>query len=223
MHGATSAAAERAEAARYALLRRLAPAMRHHLVVNLQPIGMVYELMDHRLRAPQPDLDHVQAGAHKIHGFAQAALHSCLDVVAWLAPDEPASTTCERGVEECMGLLASSLAFAGYAVRTELEPTTGEVSQSAVRHVLTAALVQGTDAVPPPAALDLTAKPCPAGLEVRLLMCPETAGATNTLVPTYRALGWEDVEALAKAEGVSLARVADGVVLTFPWMRVPLQ
>ena len=41
-----------AEAARYALLRRLAPSMRHHLVVNLQPIGMIYEVMDRRLRAP---------------------------------------------------------------------------------------------------------------------------------------------------------------------------
>ena len=40
-----------AEAARYALIRRLAPSMRHHLVVNLQPIGMIYEVMDRRLRA----------------------------------------------------------------------------------------------------------------------------------------------------------------------------
>src|SRR6478736_3068522 len=118
------------EAARYALLRRLAPAMRHHLVVNLQPIGMVYELMDHRLRGPQPDLAHVQAGAHKIHGFAKAALHSCLDLVAWLAPDEPVSTPCRSCVEECMGLLASSLAFAGYAVRADVQATSGEVSQS---------------------------------------------------------------------------------------------
>src|SRR6185369_7993641 len=45
-----------AEAARYALLRRLAPSMRHHLVVNLQPIGMIYEVMDRRLRAPEPAL-----------------------------------------------------------------------------------------------------------------------------------------------------------------------
>ncbi|NNU44225.1 hypothetical protein [Ramlibacter montanisoli] len=50
---ATMAPAE-AEAARYALLRRLAPSFRHHLVVNLQPIGMIYEVMERRLRAPAP-------------------------------------------------------------------------------------------------------------------------------------------------------------------------
>src|SRR3954453_9318442 len=76
-----------AEAARYALLRRLAPSMRHHLVVNLQPIGMIYEVMDRRLRAATPDVASLQDSAGKINGFAKAALASCIDVVGWLAPD----------------------------------------------------------------------------------------------------------------------------------------
>jgi hypothetical protein len=59
-----------AEAARYALLRRLAPSMRHHLVVNLQPIGMIYEVMERRLRADPPDLHEVHESAQKINGFA---------------------------------------------------------------------------------------------------------------------------------------------------------
>ena len=70
---AVPASVARAEAARYALLRRLAPSMRHHLVVNLQPIGMIYEVMDRRLRAPSPDLASIHEGAHKINGFARAA------------------------------------------------------------------------------------------------------------------------------------------------------
>ena len=86
-----------AESARYTLLRRLAPSMRHHLVVNLQPIGMIYEVMDRRLRAPQPDLSTVHESAHKINGFARAALASCLDVVSWLAPEEGAASTVQEG------------------------------------------------------------------------------------------------------------------------------
>jgi hypothetical protein len=221
MHGATFAAAERAEAARYALLRRLAPAMRHHLVVNLQPIGMVYELMDHRLRGPQPDFAHVQAGAHKIHGFAREALRSCLDLVAWLAPDAPVSTPGRSGVDECMGLLASSLAFAGYAVRADVQATSGEVSQSAVRHVLTAALVHCTDAVASPAELDLAAVARPAGLEVMLSVRRVAGDSGNAIAATYRPLAWTDVDALAQAEGVAVARTGDGMVLTFPWVRSP--
>jgi hypothetical protein len=56
---------EAAEAARYALLRRLAPSIRHHLVVNLQPIGMIYEVLDRRLRATEPQLDGVRDSAQR--------------------------------------------------------------------------------------------------------------------------------------------------------------
>src|SRR6476661_7410911 len=91
-------AAGLAEAARYALLRRLAPSMRHQLVVNLQPIGMVWEVLDRRLRAPQPDIAQVHGSARQIHGFARAALDASLDVVTWLAPQDGATTAVADGV-----------------------------------------------------------------------------------------------------------------------------
>jgi len=125
-------ASHQAEAARYALLRRLAPSMRHHLVVNLQPIGMIYEVMDRRLRAPEPDLADVHESAHKINGFARAALDSCLDVVTWLAPDEAAQTSVADGVRECLGLLATGLTFRGYAVRNEMSAVPGRVPPAGI-------------------------------------------------------------------------------------------
>ena len=94
-----------AEAARYTLLRRLAPSMRHHLVVNLQPIGMIYEVMERRLKAPRPDLADVHESAQKINGFAKAALNSCLDVITWLAP----TTRCSPAPKPaCANALACS-------------------------------------------------------------------------------------------------------------------
>lgn len=210
--------AERADAARYALLRRLAPAMRHHLVVNLQPIAMVNEVMDRRLRAAEPDLAQVQAGAHKIHGFARAALHSCLDVVAWLAPEEPAATGVEQGVGECVSLLATSLAFAGYALRTDLQPCDGQVDQCAVRHVLTAALVHCTDTCPAPGEVQVSSVPRAEGLQVTLQVAGKAGEERTAVLPAYRPLAWTDVQALADAEDVSLARTPQGVRLTFPWI-----
>src|SRR5512133_3692186 len=119
------APARLAEAARYTLLRRLAPSMRHHLVVNLQPIGMIYEVMDRRLKAPRPDLADVHESAQKINGFAKAALNSCLDVITWLAPDDEVLTSAEAGVRECLGLLATSLTFRGYTLRDEVATLSG--------------------------------------------------------------------------------------------------
>jgi hypothetical protein len=195
-----------AEAARYALLRRLAPSMRHHLVVNLQPIGMVYEVMDRRLRAAQPDLAEVHDSAHKINGFARAALASCLDVVSWLAPDEEVLAPATEGVRECLGLLATSLTFRGYSIRNEIGALAGDVRRSAIRTVLTASLVHVTDENPAPAELVLSSEAQPGALVLVLTLRPTAGEQGFSPEPPYRPIEWRDVEALAASESVSVSR-----------------
>jgi hypothetical protein len=207
------------EAARYALLRRLAPSMRHHLVVNLQPISMIYEVMDRRLRAPAPDLATVHDSAHKINGFARAALNSCLDVVTWLSPDEAAVSTVAEGVRECVGLLATSLSFRGYAMRNDVETLPGQIQRTAIRSVLTAALIHITDEVGPPADLVLTAQARPAGVEIVLAVRPTDGDQGFANEAAYRRLEWADVQALAAAESVDLARQDQRLSLTFAWVQ----
>ena len=207
-----------AEAARYALLRRLAPSMRHHLVVNLQPIGMIYEVMDRRLRAPTPDLASVHDCAQKINGFARAALDSCLDVVTWLAPDQGAATPVAAGVRECVGLLATSLGFRGYAMRNEVAPLQGEVSRASLRNVLTSALIYLTDQSPPPADLVLTAVAEAAGLRLALTLRPTDGSQGFANEAGYRKLDWADVQALAHAESVQFERDGQSLQLLVPWM-----
>ncbi len=212
----------RAEAARYALLRRLAPSMRHHLVVNLQPIGMIYEVMERRLRAPRPDLADLQASAEKIHGFTRAALRSCLDVVGWLAPDGSAATSSLDGTRECAGLLATSLSFRGYTLRNEVDALEGEVGLAAMRTVLTAALVECTDRLAPPAEVVLSSRCLDSGLQLLVEARPAAGEEGSALPPAYRALDLEDVQALAAAEQVDELRPSPGrTVLEFPWVRPP--
>ena len=207
-----------AESARYALLRRLAPSMRHHLVVNLQPIGMIYEVMDRRLKAPQPDLADVHESAHKINGFAKAALSSCLDVVTWLAPDEEVLTTVEAGVRECVGLLATSLTFRGYNLRNEVGPVPGELRRSAIRNVLTAALIYVTDQTLAPADVVLTADRGESALLLTLALRPTEGEPSFTAEPAYRRLELADVEALAAAESAEVTPEGRLLIrLALPW------
>jgi hypothetical protein len=209
-----------AEAARYALLRRLAPSMRHHLVVNLQPIGMIYEVMDRRLRAPQPNFAEVHEGAHKINGFARAALDSCLDVVTWLAPEEGALSTVADGVRECLGLLTTSFTFRGYAVRNETVPLNGQIQRSAIRNVLTAALIHLTDENPAPADLVLTLEATSEAAVLTVTVRPNDSEAGVPAEPAYRALDASDLEALAAAESVQIAREGkQRLRLAIPWAR----
>lgn len=206
-----------AESARYALLRRLAPSMRHHLVVNLQPIGMIYEVMDRRLRAPVPDLAHVQDSAGKINGFAKAALGACIDVVGWLAPDEAAQSTVQEGVRECSSLLATSLSFRGYALRNEVAEVSRPVGRAPLRALLSAALLFCTDHTEAPAELVITAQAQPDG--ARILVHVRRTGGDKGLggEANYRKLEWSDIEALAAADGVSVQRTGDDVELHLPW------
>jgi hypothetical protein len=206
------------EAARYALLRRLAPSMRHHLVVNLQPIGMIYEVMERRLKSPEPNLGDVHDSAQKINGFAKAALNSCLDVVTWLAPDEAVLTTAEAGVRECLSLVATSLTFRGYAMRNEVADIPREIRRSSLRNVLTALLIHATDQTSAPADVVLSAQGTDAGLTLTLTLRPTEGEPSFAGEPPYRRLEWADVEALAAAEAVMLARSGNQrMQVTIPW------
>jgi hypothetical protein len=207
-----------AEAAHYALLRRLAPSFRHHLVVNLQPIGMICEVMDRRLRASAPDLAHVQDSANKINGFAKAALHSCVDVVGWLAPDASASVAVHDAVRECAALLATSLSFRGYALRNEVTAAPGMVRRAGIRSLSTAALLYCTDHLPAPADLVLTAFGEADGACLRVDVRRNDGENTFRGEAHYRALEWQDLQALAEANGVRLARDGERLELRLPWV-----
>jgi hypothetical protein len=203
------------EAARYALLRRIAFAMRHHMVVHLQPIGMITEVTERRLRLPQPDLAQVHESMGKVNGFARAAVQSCLEVVSWLAPEEGAVVALDAGVRECMDMLRSNFSFRGFALKDETGSAAIEVSRAAVRNVLPACLLALTDRAPSPAEVVVTAQvqPGQAVLSVELLATAGAAGVTGDA--PYRLLEWSEVDALAQADGVELEREGSRVQLAF--------
>jgi hypothetical protein len=211
----TSAAAE---AARYALLRRLAPSMRHHLVVNLQPIGMVYEIMDRRLRAPEPNYAEVKEGAHKISGYARAALASCVDVVTWLAPDDAARCTAAQGIAECLSLIATGFTFRGFSLREEGAEVQGEVRRASFRNVVTGAFLWLSDEHTPPAQISIRAEKANEGLVVVLALAPSEGQPGFSTAPAYRPLTRGDIQALADADQVALSRDGATVRITLPWV-----
>ena len=204
------------EAARYALLRRLALAMRHELVVHLQPIALITEIRERRLVSPEPDLEQVHEGLTRINGFSRAAVQSCLDVVSWLAPEDGIVIALDAGVQECVALLRSDFTFRGFTLTSDVGEAPLAVARTGLRNVLPACLL---------ALTDRAVSPCDIVLKARL--APDMAVLTVTLRPgqgrtgyageaPYRLLEWHEVEALASADGVGLARDGDDARLVFP-------
>lgn len=203
-----------AEAARYALTRRLLPVLRHHMVVHLQPIGMIYEVLERKLAMVNPDLGAVREGLAKINFLARSSVASCLDVVTWLAPDANTSIGVGDGVAECVSTVNGDFRFRGFTVTNECGDAPLRVSQAALREVFTAALIAITDSAEEP--VDLLLQIRLAGSQAVISVHTRQGKATGfTSDIGYRALGWSDVEALAQAHQVHLQKDGAQAVFTF--------
>ncbi|HEX7889861.1 MAG TPA: hypothetical protein VF522_10920 [Ramlibacter sp.] len=203
----------RVEAARYALLRRLTLAMRHRMVVHLQPIGLITQVIERRLRDTTPDMARIGQDMGKVNDFARSAVHANLDVVSWLAPDAAQVASLDASIEECIALLGSHFSFRGFQLRHEAGDHGHQVSQAAIRALLPAVLFGLSDDAQAPAEIVVRAEREAPAVQVEVVQAsgPDGDGA----LPPYRPLGWDEIGALAVAEGAHIERSENGVRLRF--------
>lgn len=204
-----------AEAARYALLRRVAPALRHHLAGTLQPIGMVAAIMDRRLQAAQPDLTVIRDSSKSITTLTRSAAGASMGLLTWLAPKENSVGPLHASVEECIGMLTTELAFRGLSVSNTIETSDMATSVFALRSVFTAALIALTDAALTPARIVISSNAADGQLRVVISVSSEPGAVAAEDPPSYRKLDWDDVQALATAEQVVLIHAAGRAEMYF--------
>ena len=206
-----------AEAARYSVLRRLAPALKHDMVVNLQAVAMMAEVLNARVERGLTNPTEFQKGVSKINRLAREAVMTCLDVAGWIEPGEEAGIRLRKGVEECVGLLAGNFNFRGFSVSQDVPDVDFEVSREALRNLLSAALITLTDSAAAPAEV-LVRSEVSAGFAVLTVRCEarESGADAMPFSGTYRQVDWADVQSLAVAESVELFRTADQIVMRIP-------
>ena len=216
-----------AEGPRYALLRRLAPALRHQMAGGFQPVTMMAAIIEKRLQAAAPDLPALAKTSKDVRQLAIAATRTSLDLIGWLAPDSEAEVALNKGVEEGLHLVATELSFRGFKCVNQTEGVAVDVALTHMRGVFAAALLAVTDAAAMPATVLVTAQPEGVDVVVTIALgeINPTAAAATTMSPdedfhlslaTYRKIDWADVEAMAAADGVALQHAATDVVLRLP-------
>lgn len=203
------------------MLRRLTPTLRHHLVGEFQPIGMIAAMVDRRLRAEQPNLVTLRENSASLGKLSRAAANNCMTIMTWVAPKGADSVALDEGVQECLGLLSTEFRFKGLVIVNEVRPPKLDgaaglaVPLNALRSVLPAALLALSDETHGAADLHVTAEPVRDGaVQITLSRRPADRPAENAGHAEYRPLTWRDVEVLAHAESVGFARIEDGVRLT---------
>jgi hypothetical protein len=206
-----------AEAAHYALLRRLAPVIRHNMAGTLQPIAMVAAMLERRLQKADADPEALLKNARDIVALSKEAAASCVDLIGWLAPKDNKPVKADAGIAECLGMVVTQLSFRGFSVTDNTGSIDAQLPQSALRNVLTAALIALTDEAATPATVLLDAQFAQGLLslhiELKLPDAPAPERAPEKL--PYRPLEWRDVRALAAQESVQLVRAANRLTLQF--------
>ena len=208
------AADARVEAARYALLRRLAPALRHGLVGKLHPVGLMSETLVRRMRTA-PEIEPARAGLEKIHELSRSAMTACSSLITWLAPEEGDGVGLEEGMAECIDLLGTDLGMRGHNLRSELSGGQARVSRSAVRNLLSAALIAQSDSLQRASDIVVRSTKTPEAPELTI----EWSEADRESMPSpddaYRRLDWEEIQLLAGAESAQCTRAAGRITLRF--------
>lgn len=213
------------EAARYGVLRRLGPALKHDMVVNLQAVTMMSEVLGAKLERGTPSQTELQNSISRIHRLARDAVANCLKVVGWIEPAEDESIGLREGVEECLALVRSNFNFRGFTIRTELPANDLELSRVLLRHLLLASLIHLTDEADGPGELLVQAQISGGSVLLSVQVKPDPRGEAMAFEPAYRQLEWSDVQALAAAESIQLQHEKDRVQIRLPRMvpTTPLQ
>lgn len=215
-HSTTPSPSLPEEAARYALLRRLTPTLRHHMAGEFQPIGMMAALLERRLHNAGTDLSGLKDSCAAIGQLSRQAASQCVDLMTWVAPRAPSAMPAGQAIAESVNLLATSLRFRGFALINQAPELSPRISVTATRSVFTAALLALSDGAHQAADLEVQARAEAGQVLIDLSMVPAARRMDNGHPEDYRALNWDDVQALASAEGVSLERQDDRVRLTLP-------
>lgn len=213
MHDPMTSLAEssKVEATRYALIRRLGNVFRHHLVGSLQPINLMCQVTHLKLKVVPLDALGVSDSVNQASRSVRTAIDSCLDVLSWFAGDTHSTVSVCVGVDECVSYLRTSFSFHGFVIQNQESKLDVQVSRSALREVLTAVLVAGSDHAHGRSNIVVSVQTISDVVEITMEI---RAGKNNSAADpdAYRALEWDEVERLAGLHEVGFRRLADDLV-----------
>jgi len=207
-----------AEAARYALMRRLLPTIRHNIAGSLQPIGMMSAMLERQMQSVTPDLAQFVKNAQALTALSREAATTSKNLMTWLAPVDNELIAVNSAVEESFALMATELSFRGYSLDNQAADSLARLPKGVLRSVFTASLIALTDMADQPAAIVVTAEDEAGIIQLKITVGPcasNDLAAMASRIPNYRLLQWNDVQALAEMEGVELEHAPNFVRLDY--------
>lgn len=226
-----------AEAARYAVLRRIAPVLRHEMAGLMQPVGMLMMVLQRRVQMSEPDLQAIAKTVVSVNALAKEATTGCMNAMGWMASREDTAVGLRSSIDDAAKLLAMDLSAQGLEISNLISDDGLVIPQSFFRSLLVGALLAFCDQRMAGTMLQISLdreaeNGTPANrLMLRMLLGdapdvphapdePDTPDASDvpdmpSIDSSSRLIDWADVEAMSRSFGVTLER-GDG------WLAVGL-
>jgi hypothetical protein len=205
-----------AESARYAVLTRLAPMLRHDVAGALQPLGMLTALLQKRLQAAAPDMVAIAKNGESIHVLGKEAAATCLAVMGWLAPKAEEGVSAQAGAQELLTLMETELFLHGLVGVNDIPADEARFSRLFFRGAFAAALLALCDHSAGAGSVQVGMQDLHGAAGLCLRFAPDALTPPAQPVQRQRRIGWEDVQALAAAAGVAFAQGENWVALQLP-------
>lgn len=195
-----------AEAASHAVLRRIAPALRHDVAGFMQPVGMLAMVLQRRVQMPEPDMEAIAKNVTSVSALVKEATIGCMNAMDWMASRDDASVSLHAGADDVIRLLALELSGRGLSAANDIAENNARLPQRFFRSVLASALLAWCDQKPGAGVLRISVASVANNSRLKLQFEADGAALPANAVSPQRRIGWEDVEALAHASGATLSR-----------------
>lgn len=215
-----------AEAAKYAVLRRIAPGLRHDVAGAMQPVGMLMMVLQRRMQLSDPDLAAITKNLASVAALTKEASTACMNALAWMASCDDMPISLHSALNEAKKLLETDFAAAGLELVNGVSDEHVSVPQNFYRTVLVGALLAFCDqrsagaSVEVKLAADARSSNHSHLLHLRMLAgdTDKTPASSEPIRPP-RAIDWRDVEAMAGSVDVTMARGEGWLTLGLPRAR----
>lgn len=211
------------EAANYAVLRRIAPALRHDVAGVMQPIGMLMMVLQRRIQMTDPDLAAITKNLASVSALTKEATTGCMNAMGWVVASEGAPVSLHSALNEAIKLLETEFRAAALELINSISDQQASAPQSFFRSLVMAALLAFCDQRTAGARLEVTLEAATGNVNtsqrLMLRMLPGDASrlpASTAANRQSRSIDWQDVEALAGACNATMTRGEGWLMLSLP-------
>ena len=197
------------------MLHRIVPALRHDVAGFIQPVGMLVMVLQRRVQMPEPDMQAIAKNVMSVSALTKEATTGCMNAMDWMASREDVSVSLHAGADDVVRLLALELTGCGLSAANDIAEDKARLPRRFFRSVLAGALLAWCDQKPGAGVLRISGASDANEAELKLQFEADGTALAADAVSPQRPIGWDDVEALARACGATLSR-GDG------WLRLRL-